>query len=101
MESVVPIDVISVDDIASQGDKDIADRMRNVLPSYNVNAQPVGDAARIVRPAGLRGLAPDHTLVLIKRQAAPSLGDHHLAGGGVADGAQGPDISVIPSIALR
>ena len=100
-ESVVPIDVISADDIASQGDKDIADRMRNVLPSYNVNAQPVGDAARIVRPAGLRGLAPDHTLVLVNGRRRHRSAIITWLGGGVADGAQGPDISVIPSIALQ
>ena len=64
-ESVVPIDVISSNDMAGQGDTDIADQLRTVLPSYNVNPQPVGDAARIVRPASLRGLAPDHTLVLV------------------------------------
>ena len=100
-ESVVPIDVIPADEIASQGDNDIADRLRNVLPSYNVNAQPVGDAARIVRPAGLRGLAPDHTLVLVNGRRRHRSAVITWLGGGIADGAQGPDISVIPSIALR
>ncbi len=100
-ESVVPIDVISSNDLVGRGDTDIADQLRTVLPSYNVNPQPVGDAARIVRPATLRGLAPDHTLVLINGRR------HHRSaiitwlGGGFADGAQGPDISVIPSIALQ
>ena len=100
-ESAVPIDVVFVDDITAQGDKDIADRLRNVLPSYNVNAQPVGDAARIVRPAGLRGLAPDHTLVLVNGKRRHRAAVITWLGGGFADGAQGPDISVIPSIALR
>ena len=97
----MPIDVIPADEIASQGDNDIADRIRNVLPSYNVNAQPVGDAARIVRPAGLRGLAPDHTLVLVNGRRRHRSAVITWLGGGIADGAQGPDISVIPSIALR
>ncbi|MCY3839421.1 MAG: TonB-dependent receptor [Gammaproteobacteria bacterium] len=101
IESVVPIDVISSDDLVGQGEADIADRLRTVLPSYNVNAQPVGDAARIVRPAGLRGLAPDHTLVLVNGRRRHRSAIITWLGGGVADGAQGPDISVIPSIALR
>ena len=100
-ESVVPIDVISSNDMAGQGDTDIADQLRTVLPSYNVNPQPVGDAARIVRPASLRGLAPDHTLVLVNGKRRHRSAIITWLGGGFADGAQGPDISVIPPIALR
>ena len=100
-ESVVPIDVISSNDLVGRGDTDIADQLRTVLPSYNVNAQPVGDAARIVRPATLRGLAPDHTLILVNGRRRHRSAIITWLGGGFADGAQGPDISVIPSIALR
>ena len=100
-ESVVPIDVISSRDIVSQGEPDVADQLRNVLPAYNVNPQPVGDAARIIRPATLRGLAPDHTLVLVNGKRRHRGAVITWLGNGVADGAQGPDISVIPSIALR
>ena len=63
-ESTTPIDAIPYQDVVSQGNTDVADRLRAVVPSYNVNPQPVGDAARLIRPANLRGLAPDHTLVL-------------------------------------
>ncbi|MDE2925207.1 MAG: TonB-dependent receptor [Acidobacteriota bacterium] len=100
-ESVVPIDVISSKDIAGQGEPDVADQLRNVLPAYNVNPQPVGDAARIIRPATLRGLAPDHTLILVNGKRRHRGAVITWLGNGVADGAQGPDISVIPSIALR
>ena len=100
-ESAVPIDVIASSDRVGRGDADIADQLRTVLPSYNVNAQPVGDAARIVRPATLRGLAPDHTLVLVNGRRRHRSAIITGLGGGFADGAQGPDISVIPSIALR
>ena len=100
-ESVVPIDVISSKDIVNQGEADVADQLRNVLPAYNVSPQPVGDAARIIRPATLRGLAPDHTLVLVNGKRRHRGAVITWLGNGVADGAQGPDISVIPSIALR
>ncbi len=100
-KSAVPIDVISFADLVSQGDTDIADQLRTVLPSYNVNAQPVGDAARIIRPANLRGLAPDHTLVLVNGKRRHRSAVITWLGNGVADGAQGPDISTIPAIALR
>ena len=72
-----------------------------MVPSYNVNAQPISDAATIVRPANLRGLAPDHTLVLINNKRRHRAAVIYWLGNGVADGAQGPDISAIPSIALR
>ena len=64
-QSSVPIDAISSQDLIDQGDTDVNDLLRTVIPSFNVNPQATGDAAKIVRPASLRGLAPDHTLVLV------------------------------------
>ncbi|MBT8144095.1 MAG: TonB-dependent receptor plug domain-containing protein, partial [Gammaproteobacteria bacterium] len=62
-ESPAPIDVITGEDFTNQAETDLANLVRNVVPSFNVNTQPISDAATIVRPANLRGLAPDHTLV--------------------------------------
>ena len=99
--SIVPIDVISSADLARQGAIDVADQLRTVVPSFNVNPQPVGDAARIIRPANLRGMAPDHTLVLVNGKRRHRAAIITWIGNGVADGAQGADISAIPAIALR
>ncbi len=100
-QSAVPIDAISGQDFIEQGDTDVSDLLRTVVPSFNVNPQAVGDAARIVRPASLRGLAPDHTLVLVNGKRRHRASIIMWIGGGFADGAQGPDISTIPAIALR
>ncbi len=100
-ESMVPIDVLSIGDIANQGEVDITNQLRNLVPSFNVNSQPISDAATVVRPANLRGLAPDHTLVLVNGKRRHRAAVIYWLGNGVADGAQGPDISAIPSIALR
>lgn len=100
-DSVAPIDVISADTLANQGDTDLSNVIRNVVPSYNVNTQPISDAATIVRPANLRGLAPDHTLVLVNGKRRHRAAVIYWLGNGVADGAQGPDISPIPAIALK
>ena len=100
-ESTAPIDVISTEEIVSQGSIDLSSRLRNIIPSYNVNIQPIGDAATISRPANLRNLAPDHMLVLVNGKRRHRSGIITWSGNGVADGAQGPDISAIPSIALR
>ena len=60
-ESAVPIDAIPYEDFVAQGDTDVGDQLRALVPSYNVSPQQVGDGARLIRPATLRGLAPDHT----------------------------------------
>ena len=64
-ESPVPVGVISEEDLVLQGDTDMANLLRNVVPSYNVNIQPISDVATFARPPNLRGLASDHALVLI------------------------------------
>ena len=100
-QSSVPIDAISSQDFIDQGDTDVNDLLRTVIPSFNVNPQATGDAAKIVRPASLRGLAPDHTLVLVNGKRRHRAAVITWIGGGFADGAQGPDLSSIPAIALR
>ena len=100
--SPVPVDVLSTSDLTSQGVVNLQDQLRTVIPAFNVNMQPISDASTVVRPAMLRNLAPDHTLVLVngKRRHRSSIIDWH-GGNGVAYGSQGPDISAIPAIALR
>ena len=100
-ESMVPIDAIPSADIVEQGDTDVADLLRTVVPSFNINPQATGDAAKIIRPANLRGLAPDHTLVLVNGKRRHRAAAILWIGNGTSDGAQGPDLSSIPAIALR
>ena len=100
-ESTVPVDVIRSEDFASQGSTDLANQLRAVVPSFNINIQPISDAATIVRPANLRNLAPDHTLILVNGKRRHRAAVIAWLGNGIADGSQGPDISVIPSMAVR
>ena len=100
-ESAVPVDAIASADFVNQGETDLSNLLRNIAPSYNVNMQPISDAATISRPASLRNLAPDHTLVLVNGKRRHRGAIITWLGNGVADGAQGADIAVIPAIALR
>jgi iron complex outermembrane receptor protein len=100
-DSAVPIDVISGEDFNAQGNTDMDALLRGAIPSYNVNAQPISDAATIVRPANLRGLSPDSTLILVNGKRRHRAAVISFLGGGIADGSQGPDLSVIPGIALK
>ena len=101
LESAVPIDVLPSEDFVKQGGADLPDLLRNLVPSYNVNAQPISDAATVVRPANLRGLAPDHTLLLVNGKRRHRASVIAWLGNGLSDGAQGADLSAIPAIALK
>ena len=100
-DTPAPIDVISADELLNQGDTDIQNILRTSVPSYNVNTQPISDAATLIRPANLRGLSPDSTLVLVNGKRRHRAAVITFLGGGIADGSHGPDISVIPAIALK
>ena len=98
---IAPVDVTPATDLLNQAPNDIADALRIAVPSFNVNTQPISDAATIVRPANLRGLSPDNTLVLLNGKRRHRASVISFLGGGIADGAHGPDISVFPSLALK
>jgi len=98
---IAPVDVIPSTELLNQAPNDIADALRISVPSFNVNTQPISDAATVVRPANLRGLSPDNTLVLLNGKRRHRASVISFLGGGIADGAHGPDISVFPSVALK
>ncbi len=100
-DSPVPIDVISGADIARTPSADVQDMLRTAVPSFDVNTQPISDAASIVRPANMRGLSPDNVLVLVNGKRRHRGSVISFLGGGISDGAQGVDISAIPALAIK
>lgn len=100
-DSLVPVDFIGGDDLGSQGPTDMDALLAALVPSYNIDQQPINDAATLIRPAKLRGLPPDSTLVLVNRKRRHRAAVITFLGNGVADGSQGPDISAIPAIAIK
>ncbi|WP_245156403.1 TonB-dependent receptor plug domain-containing protein [Agrilutibacter solisilvae] len=99
--SAVPIDIFDGEKFQNEPSVDMLDKMRTLVPSFVVSTIPIDDAASLVRPATLRGLPPDNTLVLVNGKRRHRAAVITFLGHGVADGAQGPDISVIPSMALE
>ena len=99
-ESVVPVDIIRGEDLQTYGIRDMDSLLAATVPSYNVNQQAISDTATLIRPANLRGLPPDSTLVLVngKRRHRASVIPEF---GGISNGSHGADISAIPSIALE
>ena len=100
-ESPVPIDIIDSEDLRKNGSTDMIDMLVASVPSFNSRAQPISDAATLVRPVNLRGLPSDSTLVLVNGKRRHRASVIAFQGGGINDGAQGPDISVIPGVALK
>ncbi|MCF6274434.1 MAG: TonB-dependent receptor [Robiginitomaculum sp.] len=100
-DTPAPVDVISGAEFVNNASSDIGDLLRTVVPSFNVNAQPISDAATIIRPANLRGLSPDNTLVLLNGKRRHRGSVIAFLGGGISDGAQGVDIGVMPALGLK
>jgi iron complex outermembrane receptor protein len=77
LDSAVPIDVISADDIAAAHSfgGELGELLQALSPSFNFPRQSNSGAGDHVRAAQLRGMSPDHTLVLVngKRQHTASI----------------------------
>lgn len=103
VESPVPVDVFTSNDITTHGSTDINNVLASLAPSFNVSQQPNSDGSSFVRPFSLRGMAPDHTLILINGKRLHRAAVVHISqgSGSQARGTQGSDISNIPAIALK
>ena len=100
-DSPVPVDAIPAEALTSQGSGDMTNLLRATVPSYHVSTNPSRDAAALLRPVNLRGLAPDHTLVLVNNKRRHRGAVIQWISNGASDGAQGPDISAIPAVAIE
>ena len=100
-DSPVPIDVLNGEDFNSLGSTaDLTDNMRAMVPSYNASPA-TGDGSAFVRPTSLRGTAPDQMLVLINGKRRHRSALVHFFAPAAGNGAHGPDIGMIPGIALK
>jgi iron complex outermembrane receptor protein len=100
-ESAVPIDVISMKEISSQGAQVNLNQILNmVAPSFTSNTTTVADGTDHIDPAQLRGLGPDQVLVLLngKRRHTSSLVNIN---GSPGRGAVGTDLNSIPAFAIE
>ena len=98
-DSPVPVDVLSADDLSQTGYTEINRALAQEVPSFNFPQPAITDGTDVIRPATLRGLWPDHTLVLIngKRRHTSALLNIN---GSVGRGAAAVDTNLIPTIAL-
>ena len=93
-DTAAPVDVISDDAIDSVVSPDLSAVLARQLPSFNVQRLPAADGLAFVRPASLRSLSPDQTLVMVNGKR------YHRSALLGSRGAQAPDLNTIPGLAI-
>ncbi|WEK01625.1 MAG: TonB-dependent receptor [Candidatus Sphingomonas phytovorans] len=93
--SLSPLDVLPSEAIDASISGDLSDTLAQILPSFNVQRLPAADGQAFVRPASLRGLSADQTLVLVNGKR------YHRSALLGTRGAQAPDLATIPGLAIK
>src|SRR6267378_2167867 len=99
-ELAVPVDVFSAEQLAQQGTSETSQILQALAPSVNFPRQSVTDANDIVRPFTLRGLSPDHTLVLVNGWRRHQMAVMNTFAYGMGAGSSGVDLNAVPSGAI-
>ncbi|RAN40541.1 TonB-dependent siderophore receptor [Hyphomonas sp. GM-8P] len=99
LETAVPVDVFPVEELTETGRVELNQILSTTVPSFNFNQTAINDGTDIIRPATLRGLSPDQTLVLVngKRRHSSSLVNIN---GSVGRGSAAVDLNSIPTSAI-
>lgn len=100
-ELAVPVDVFDTEQIARVATTETNQVLQDLAPSVNFPRQSVSDASDIVRPFTMRGLSPDHTLVLVNGIRRHRTALVHIYNAGMGAGASGIDLNAIPTGALE
>jgi iron complex outermembrane receptor protein len=99
-DAPVPVDVLTAADIQATGLTETAQIIQRLAPSVNFPRATVSDGTDHVRPATLRGLAPDQVLVLVngKRRHNSALVN---VNGSVGRGSTAVDLNAIPTSSIE
>ncbi len=100
-ETSAPIDVVSSETLAKQGASNMNDVLKTAVVSLNVQKFVAQDGAAFIRPFSLRGLPSDQTLVLVNGKRRHRSALVQITNQPLSAGAQGPDLSTIPAIAIE
>ncbi len=100
VESPVPVDLITEDAMQATGQTEVGRMLQVLAPSFNFSSSSISDGSDALRPATLRGLGPDQTLVLVngKRRHGSSLIHVNTS---VGRGTAGTDLNAIPASAIQ
>lgn len=96
----VPVDSLGSEQLLATGQTEVGRMLQSIAPSFNFSSSSISDGTDALRPATLRGLGPDQTLVLIngKRRHQASLIHINTS---VGRGTAGTDMNAIPAAAIK
>jgi iron complex outermembrane receptor protein len=98
-DTSVPVDIVTAETLSQQGVTELNQALSTALPSFNFPRPALNDGTDTIRPATLRGLAPDQTLVLLnsKRRHSASLVNLNT----ISRGTTAVDMNTIPTAAVQ
>lgn len=99
-ETSSPVDIITGEDLMAGGFTETARALQYAIPSFNFPSSSITDGSDAVRPASLRGLSPDHTLVLVNGKRRHTSALVHL-NGTTGRGSSNADLNAIPISAIK
>jgi len=96
----VPVDILEANMLKRTGQVELGKMLQSIAPSFNFSSSVISDGTDVLRPATLRGLGPDQTLILVngKRRHQASLIHINTS---VGRGTAGADINTIPIDAIK
>jgi iron complex outermembrane receptor protein len=100
LDTSVPVDVVSGETLSNAGLTELSQALSTALPSFNFPRPGLADGTDTIRPATLRGLNPDQTLVLLnsKRRHPASLVNLNQT---VGRGSTAVDLNTIPTAIVQ
>ena len=96
----VPVDTLTADDMAATGQTEVGRMLQVLAPSFNFSSSSISDGTDALRPATLRGLGPDQTLVLVNGKRRHQAALIHI-NNSVGRGTAGTDLNAIPAVAIK
>ena len=99
LDTASPVDVLSGASLRQQGSSELGTALATVAPSIDFPRPSAVDGTDAIRPATLRGLSPDQTLVLINGVRAHTSALLN-TNGSVGRGSAAVDLNTVPTVAL-
>lgn len=99
LDTLAPVDVVGSAALTQQATPELGQALANLIPSMDFPRPAITDGTDSIRPATLRGLAPDQTLVLLngKRYHSSALVN---VNGSIGRGSAAVDLNTIPAVAI-
>ena len=98
-DMAVPVDTLGADDMSATGQTEVGRMLQSLAPSFNFSSSSISDGTDALRPATLRGLGPDQTLVLVNGKRRHQAALIHI-NNSVGRGTAGTDMNAIPAAAI-